>query len=134
MKFQCSACGLCCRKQYLDQLPFDFPRNPATGDCAALGVDGLCTIYKDRPLVCRTADIYDMYGPELDMTRLEFYIAANEKCNQMQEAAGISETFRIDISLYTKGKRHGRNKVNQGGEAEPITKEGQQVQAPTDTN
>ena len=113
MKFQCSACGLCCRKQYLDQLPFDFPRNPVTGDCVALGDDGLCTIYSERPLVCRTADLYDLYGHELDMTRVEFYIAANERCNQMQEDHGYAESFRIDISLYRR-KRHGTAKDEDG--------------------
>lgn len=131
MKFQCTACGVCCRKKHLDTLPFDIPRAP-NGDCIALGRDGLCTIYPGRPLVCRTSDLYDLYGPELDMTRLEFYIAANVKCNEMQAEAGVPEDFRIDVSLYTRG-RHGRHKRSkEDDQLRSVAKEGDDVQAPAD--
>lgn len=110
MDFICTKCGICCQKKYLDTLSVDFPRNPDNGNCIALGKDGLCTVYARRPLVCRTSDLYDLYGHEIDITRVEFYIAANEKCNRMQEEAGVSDLFRIDVSLYLE-KSNGRKKA-----------------------
>lgn len=60
MKFPCTACGKCCRKvgscsetQFLDR-----------GDsiCRFFNEEtNLCSIYEDRPLVCRVEDYYKIY-------------------------------------------------------------------------
>lgn len=59
--FECApACGKCCGPVFFSKeerqavgLKENFPRNPETGMCRFLGADRECTIYEQRPLICR---------------------------------------------------------------------------------
>lgn len=71
----CGSCSVCCRDKLVPLIPSDAPRmafynyesvsqngrtlkflrNLPNGDCSHLGPDG-CTIYADRPTVCRHYD------------------------------------------------------------------------------
>lgn len=102
MNFQCSRCGVCCQKKNLDTLPIEFPRNPINGNCLHLAADNTCNIYETRPLACRTGELYDEYGKQTEYDRIQWYTVANERCNKMQEDAGLPLEFRIDVSLYQK--------------------------------
>lgn len=58
--FPCTACGQCCRRVYLGGLTAYLDR----GDGVCYHFDDtskLCTIYHERPLVCRVEDYYKAY-------------------------------------------------------------------------
>ncbi len=54
MDFPCTSCGACCR-----QIPLDSPMNLGDGVCRHLDtVSQRCSIYAQRPLICRVDDLY----------------------------------------------------------------------------
>lgn len=62
--FPCSACGKCCKRVGLSEHTAFLDR----GDSTCLYFDeesNLCTIYENRPLVCRVEDYYKTYLTEI---------------------------------------------------------------------
>lgn len=60
LDFPCTACGLCCQKVHLSEQTAWLSR----GDGVCKHYDEatrLCTIYENRPLVCRVADYYQAH-------------------------------------------------------------------------
>ncbi|NEN75009.1 YkgJ family cysteine cluster protein [Pelistega sp. NLN82] len=58
--FPCTACGKCCRHVGKSEQTAFLDRGD--GICQFLDeVSNLCTIYEDRPLVCRVEDYYRAY-------------------------------------------------------------------------
>ncbi|MBR2361799.1 MAG: YkgJ family cysteine cluster protein [Spirochaetaceae bacterium] len=56
--FQCSQCGICCRR-LPDLAPFDKLHD---GDGVCRFLDGsLCSIYDERPLLCRVDESYHLF-------------------------------------------------------------------------
>ena len=49
MNFPCIKCGLCCKKVGI----LDKSLDRGDGACKHLSEDNLCTIYNDRPRICR---------------------------------------------------------------------------------
>lgn len=82
-RFNCSCCGFCCR--CIAKVLPKFDRGD--GACKYLDEEtNLCTIYEDRPLVCRVDDAYDVLGEEkLGMSRLEWYEKNHACCRDIQE-------------------------------------------------
>lgn len=59
-EFPCTACGKCCRKVNLSEQTNYL--NRGDGVCRYFDEKtNLCTIYNDRPLVCRVEDYYKKY-------------------------------------------------------------------------
>lgn len=56
--FQCNQCGECCRNLDKSQLYAALDRGD--GVCRFLK-GNLCSIYEDRPLLCRVDESYEMY-------------------------------------------------------------------------
>ncbi|MCQ2372978.1 MAG: YkgJ family cysteine cluster protein [Phascolarctobacterium sp.] len=80
--FKCDCCGLCCRHVNLNSMYTSFDRGD--GVCKFLDLESnLCTIYKERPLLCNVDAMYEfMYQDE--MTREEFYELNYEVCRKLK--------------------------------------------------
>lgn len=58
--FPCTSCGKCCRRVNLSTATAYLDRGD--GICYHFDIDtNLCTIYHDRPLVCRVEDYYKVH-------------------------------------------------------------------------
>jgi len=68
---------------------FPFPVN-ADGSCSKL-VGNLCSIYDDRPAICRHGHARAALGMAPD----EFDRFTARICNRLQEADGMPESFRV---------------------------------------
>ena len=106
MNFRCHGCGACCIviNTILDA-PVDQMEVPETvkesirnfpyktddkGWCEKLGADFKCTVYEDRPLMCRVEDYYNELEdkPLLDV----YYKATEDACKMlMEDTLGMSE-------------------------------------------
>ena len=53
-RFKCSGCGECCR--HISEILPDF--DTGEGVCCYLSEDGLCSIYEERPIICRVEDFW----------------------------------------------------------------------------
>lgn len=90
MSFPCTQCGACCRRAFL--VPgFPLPVKP-DGSCAKL-VGNLCSIYEDRPEICRHGHSRKAFG----MTPEEYNKFSAKVCNSWQEADGMPKSFRVKI-------------------------------------
>lgn len=58
MTFPCSQCGACCRRLRLSALYAGLDRGD--GVCRYLH-DNLCSIYEERPLLCRIEEGYEAF-------------------------------------------------------------------------
>ena len=75
--FKCDKCGLCCKSLAGNPIYKDLDRGD--GICKYL-VDNLCSIYDNRPLLCRVDDAYNEYFKNC-MTLEEYYEGNYKICN-----------------------------------------------------
>ena len=80
MMFKCSQCGVCCR--HLDRSELYRELDRGDGVCRYLK-GNLCSIYENRPLLCRIDDCYDKYFSEI-YTRDEYYRLNEQACKILQ--------------------------------------------------
>ena len=61
--------------------------------------NGLCTIYEDRPDICRVDKTFDILteSGDIKMTRKEYYRNNNILCNRMIKDQGLPDLYLIDI-------------------------------------
>ncbi len=79
--FNCDMCGLCCRN--LDKSEIYRELDRGDGICKYLQ-GNRCSIYEDRPLLCRVDESYEYYFA--DKYTLEEYYALNyEVCKKLKE-------------------------------------------------
>lgn len=79
--FNCEHCGCCCRN--LDKSDIYASLDRGDGVCKYLyGND--CSIYENRPLLCRIDESYDRLFSSL-MSREEFYSINKQACKKIQE-------------------------------------------------
>ena len=71
--FECCKCGEGCK--HLDMSPLYKQLDRGDGTCIYLK-DDLCSIYENRPLICRIDECYEYFKEEYT---LEEYYAANQK-------------------------------------------------------
>lgn len=77
--FSCDCCGICCQTigEIKELKDFDL----GNGVCKFLDQETKkCSIYENRPLVCRIDGMYEAYYAKT-MTRVEFYYLNYEACN-----------------------------------------------------
>ncbi len=74
--FPCNKCGKCCRN--LDKSPLYKDMHKGDGICKYLK-GNLCSIYKDRPLICRIDDAYRAFFKN-EMTLEEYYECNKKAC------------------------------------------------------
>ena len=81
MMFPCDQCGECCRNLNLSPLYSGLDRGDGT--CRYLA-GNRCSIYEDRPLLCRVDACYDAFFR--DKTTLEEYYRLNqESCDRLKQ-------------------------------------------------
>ena len=80
MMFKCSQCGECCR--HLDRSELYRELDRGDGVCRYLK-GNLCSIYENRPLLCRIDESYDKFFSEI-YTRDEYYRLNEQACKILQ--------------------------------------------------
>lgn len=78
--FQCDKCGECCR--HLDLSPIYHSLDRGDGVCKYLN-GNLCTIYENRPLLCRVDESYEAYFKD-SITKSDYYRLNYENCNKIK--------------------------------------------------
>lgn len=82
--FECEHCGCCCRN--LDKSDIYKTLNRGDGVCKYLqGND--CSIYENRPLLCRVDESYDYLFCKL-ISREEYYRVNKKACIKLRELEG----------------------------------------------
>lgn len=79
--FPCDKCGECCKN--LDKSPLYADLDIGNGTCRYL-VDNLCSIYDNRPLLCRIDECYDLFFKD-KMTLSEFYKVNQDFCIKIKK-------------------------------------------------
>ncbi len=78
--FKCDKCGICCKNLHMSLLYGELDRGD--GICKFLN-DNLCSIYKNRPLLCRIDDSYDAFFSNI-MSKDEYYRINYKVCNNLK--------------------------------------------------
>lgn len=81
LMFKCDKCGLCCRALNRNQIFKELDNG--NGVCKYLK-GNLCSIYNDRPLICRVDESYDTFFKDI-MTKEEYYQLNYKVCNQLKQ-------------------------------------------------
>lgn len=80
--FECNSCGQCCRRVGLNEVTAFLDRGD--GICRHLDeLSHLCSIYNDRPLVCRVDDYYLAHLTNV-VTWEEFVKLNRSICDELQ--------------------------------------------------
>lgn len=79
--FICDKCGACCR--HLDLSPIYQMLDRGDGVCKYLK-ENLCTIYEERPLICRVDEGYEAFFQN-SMSRDMYYKLTTEACNKLRK-------------------------------------------------
>lgn len=109
MTFPCTQCGLCCKsvgkwlehKEDASHPAFKFAMEhfpyatDETGKCEML-IDGNCSVYEDRPLLCDS----DLMAALMGIPANKLYKLNAIMCNYMIGAAGLPATYLIDESQF----------------------------------
>lgn len=79
--FRCDKCGICCRS--LRHSPLYKALDRGDGVCRYLN-GNLCSIYAERPLLCRVDDSYEVYFKN-SVTKEEYYRQNYLGCKQLKQ-------------------------------------------------
>jgi len=79
--FTCDKCGVCCR--HLDMSPLYSELDRGDGICKYL-IGNLCSIYGNRPLLCRIDESYNAFFSDL-MSIAEYYRLNHEACDKLKQ-------------------------------------------------
>lgn len=82
--FKCDQCGECCRNLNKSSLYEEL--NRGDGVCKYLN-DNICSIYENRPLLCRVDDSYDAFF-SVQYTREQYYDLNYRECKNLKEQRG----------------------------------------------
>lgn len=78
--FKCNKCGCCCR--HLDKSELYNELDRGDGTCKYLQ-GNLCTIYTERPLLCRIDECYEKFFKD-QMTLEQYYKVNYEMCKEIR--------------------------------------------------
>ncbi len=80
--FKCEKCGLCCQSISFSELYSHL--DDGTGVCKHFDRDtSLCTIYHNRPLICRVDDAYEAFFQD-EMTTEQYYEMNYAACRKLR--------------------------------------------------
>ncbi len=82
--FECNCCGCCCRNLSKSKLYADLDRGDGT--CKYL-TDNLCSIYEERPLLCRVDECYELFFKD-SISIAEYYKLNMDMCKKLKETEG----------------------------------------------
>lgn len=81
-KFYCNACGLCCKSLKNSDLYKDLDRGD--GVCKFFNeYNNLCSIYEERPLVCRVDEMYKLYFYK-QLSKEKYYQLNYKACSDLK--------------------------------------------------
>ena len=80
MMFECDKCGECCTNLKYSSLYADLDRGDGT--CKYLK-DNLCSIYEQRPVICRVDESYDIFF-RARMTKADYYRLNYQCCDKLK--------------------------------------------------
>ena len=84
--FYCDQCGCCCRS--IGDISSFQELNRGDGVCRYLNVDtNLCTIYENRPLLCRVEECYKMFFKD-KISKEEYNRINYEACKILKKQFG----------------------------------------------
>ena len=105
-EFPCTKCGQCCEKvgkviankhladpltySLISKFPYQIKKD---GSCEKL-IDGLCSVYEDRPLLCNIKSMAKLKGIPLN----DYYRQAAEACNMMINDSDLSDEYLVKIT------------------------------------
>tara|TARA_R100000278_G_scaffold122065_1_gene107364 strand:- start:834 stop:1121 length:288 start_codon:yes stop_codon:yes gene_type:complete len=93
-EFLCSECGACCmiagKTGYLP--------NRGDGACLYLDENNKCSIYEDRPDICRVKVMHKVNNPE--MSKKEYYIKTTKACHQIIDLLKLDKKYKIPTNSY----------------------------------
>ena len=107
MDFPCTGCSECCKRvQSVLETEFDhlvmnelirrFPyKTRMDGSCEMLTVEGRCSVYESRPLLCNVK----LGGKLLKLDEMEWYRMNQLGCNSMIRDAGLNESFLVSLDF-----------------------------------
>lgn len=87
--FPCTQCGCCCKQVFRSELTAYLDKGD--GCCRYLASDNTCSIYEDRPDICRVDLQYKVFFSST-MTWNNFIDLNVEACNFLQSSAFLEET------------------------------------------
>ena len=87
MSFFCKKCGECCR--HIDKIPQLAAFDIGNGICCYLK-DNLCSIYDNRPEICRIDYMYDKYYVK-QISREEYYAMNEKACRKLFALTSFTE-------------------------------------------
>ena len=90
-KFPCTKCGCCC-KRVGNLNKFIFPYDIIDGKCEKL-INNTCSIYEDRPLICRIDELVYASGMGRDL----WYMINADSCNKMMCDDNIPVDLRVKL-------------------------------------
>lgn len=76
-KFFCDKCGLCCKA-------IDKTFDRGDGYCKYLTPENTCSIYEDRPDLCRVDKVYDIFYKD-KLTKEEYYKRTKDGCRKLKQ-------------------------------------------------
>ncbi len=79
-EFKCQQCGACCK--HLNKIHMLSSYDRGDGICKFLRNDNKCSIYNNRPLVCRGEYIYHKYYEGMDV--IAYYDMLYDLCNKIR--------------------------------------------------
>lgn len=87
----CTQCGLCCKLFHVLPPGLDIVSILDRGDgiCRYL-VDNKCSIYENRPLICNSAKMYDLYFME-QFTWEDFQNHLKQQCQELKRRYHIKD-------------------------------------------
>ncbi len=92
MAFPCTKCGLCCQNiTHIKQLS---AYHAGDGVCFFYDANTGCTIYENRPDVCKVDEGYIKFFSS-QFTQEDYYQKNAQICNQLQEDKKMSSTYRV---------------------------------------
>ena len=92
--FNCDKCGICC--QSLSGVALFRELDRGDGTCRYFDeATHLCSIYNDRPLLCRVDESYEAFFSDT-MTREEYEQINYEACKQLKQSFAEKRTCKND--------------------------------------
>lgn len=109
--FPCSGCGQCCRfigkvlnsnvdvNTPIGALIKEFPYKPnEQGDCEML-VDGKCSVYENRPVLCNIQKMSELFYSD---DPIGHYLDCAYVCNALIQHAGLDSSYMINVEELEK--------------------------------
>ena len=106
--FECTGCAGCCTNKNISQFNLEHwgLKKGKNGSCEFLEEDNKCSIYDDRPLICKIEEMFDrkdeIRQPEPLMyaflssfkSKKEYFKFADRCCNSLIDSLGLDEKYK----------------------------------------